>query len=135
MKRLSPKMNCFDGEVEIEKSIPVLDDTLEAFSQADILIAADVIYDINAIDHLIKIVQCFLNKSPKSKQVIFACTKRNIVTFDYFLETIREYDMTYKWIAKGEVSAALKRSFEGHYIQKRSDVQICCIQMASFGER
>ena len=77
------------------KRAHVFDDPFEAFSQADALIAADVIYDIDAIDHLVNVVKCFLVESPTSKQTIFAYTKRNAATYAYLLETILRYGMTY----------------------------------------
>ena len=105
------------------------DDTFEAFSRSEILIAADVIYDADAIDPLINVVKCFLAESPTSRKAIFSSTKRNAATFEYFLETIRKYDMTYTWLVRNEDCDSLVKIFEGNYIQKRSDVQICSIQL------
>lgn len=109
----------------------IFDKAYEAFLEADILFAADAIYDITAIDDLIRVVRCFLNESPTSKQAILSSTKRNIATFEFFLETIRKHDMTYTWIARNEECESLKRIFEGNYLQNRYDVQICRIQMSS----
>ncbi len=113
--------------IDVESN-EAFDKTYRAFSEADILFAADVIYDIAAIDDLIQVVRCFLTESPTSKLAIFACTKRNVATFEFFLETIRRYDMRYTWIARNEECESLKRIFEGNYVQNRCDVQICRIE-------
>lgn len=39
--------------------------------------------------------------------------------------------MTYTWLARNEDCEALTQIFEGNYVQQRSDVQICSIQMTS----
>lgn len=119
------RKNAIDGT-----SNESFDKTYRAFSEADILFAADVIYDITAIDDLIQVVRCFLTESPTSKQAIFASTKRNVATFEFFLETIRRHDMKYTWIARNEECESLKRIFEGNYVQNRCDVQICRIEMS-----
>lgn len=118
------------GNIDDEPN-DTFDKTYEAFLEADILFAADVIYDITAIDDLIKVVRCFLNESPTSKQAIFSSTKRHEATFEFFLETIRRHGMSYTWIARNEECESLKRIFEGNYVQNRCEVQICRIQMSS----
>ena len=72
--------------------------------------------------------------SPSSKQAIFASTKRKFETFEFFLETIRKHGMTYTWIARNEECESLTKIFEGNYVQKRSDVQICRIEVSSIQE-
>eukprot|EP00536_Pseudo-nitzschia_multiseries_P001968 jgi/Psemu1/301130/fgenesh1_kg.26_\ len=117
-----------------KKGAAAFDDTMKAFSEADILIAADVIYDIASIDSLLNVVKCFLMESPKSKQAIFATTRRNMATFEFFLETIEKYDMFCTWLARNEDCDALTKVFEGNYLQGRHDVQICRIHMTDFEE-
>ena len=107
---------------------------MKAFLEADVLLAADVIYDINAIEDLVHVVKYFLSESPDSKQAIIASTKRNMATFEFFLETIAKYGMLYTWIARGEDCEALPRIFEGNFVQERRDVSICRIHTASFRE-
>ena len=120
--------------MDTKNNIQLFHDTFQAFSQADILIAADVCYDINAIDCLVNVVKKFLAESPTSKQAIFATTKRNVATFEFFLETICKYGMKYTWLARNGDCESLQRIFEGNYTQKRFDIQICCIQIASIEE-
>ena len=131
MKQATITSNIAYDEVDHEKYTQIRSDTLEAFKEADIIFAADVIYDIDDIDYLIRLIKCFLAESPALKKAIIASTKRNEATFEFFLETIQRYSMTYSWLARNEECEAFKKIFEGSYVQKRSDVQICLIQMAS----
>lgn len=126
--------NRIHDKADDEENVGASDATYKAFSEADILFAADVIYDINAIDPLLQVVRYFLLGSPLSKKAIFSSTKRNVTTFEFFLETIRKHGMTYTWIARNEECELLTKIFEGNYVQKRSDVQICLIEMPSMGE-
>jgi hypothetical protein len=134
VKGYESKIDGIDTKADNENRFQISKSTFEAFSEADILIAADVIYDIDFIDALINVAKLFLMESPTSKQAIFVITKRNIATFEFFLETIGKYGMTYAWLARNEDWEGLKRIFEGNFAQKRSDVQICRIQMNSSTE-
>lgn len=112
-----------------ENDVAVFTDTLKAFSQAHVLIAADVVYDVSVIDHLVNVVRCFLRDSGKSNQVIFAITKRNKATFELFFDLLQECDITCKWIVKGEDCVAQKNIFECNLVQPFSDVQIFCFEL------
>lgn len=69
-----------------------------AFSSADVLIAADVTYDHGTLKPLLAIVVQFLQKSPSTKKAIFAITKRNLDTFNTFIELLKEKNVAYEWI-------------------------------------
>jgi hypothetical protein len=93
------------------------------FSRADILIAADVIYDIEVIDSLVGVVKSFLNESlSKKKQAIFAITKRNIASFELFLDKVQTYGIDCDWLITN--CASLPKVFECTFTQERSDVQV-----------
>jgi hypothetical protein len=93
------------------------------FSRADILIAADVIYDIEVIDSLVGVVKSFLNKSlSKKKQAIFAITKRNIASFELFLDKVQTYGIDCDWLITN--CDILPKVFECTFTQERSDVQV-----------
>lgn len=131
VKQATITSNIAYDEVDHEEYTQIRSGTLEAFKEADIIFAADVIYDIDAIDYLISLIKCFLVESPALKKAIIASTKRNEETFECFLDTIQRYGMTYSWLARNEECEAFHKIFQGNYSQKRSDVQICLIQMAS----
>ena len=93
------------------------------FSRADILIAADVIYDIEVIDSLVGIVKSFLSESlSRTKQAIFAITKRNIASFELFLHKVRTYGIDCDWLVTN--CDTLPKVFECTFTQERSDVQV-----------
>lgn len=99
------------------------------FNTADILIAADVTYDVSVIESLVAVIQSFLLNDPDNKEVIFAITKRNLNTFDLFLEQLKRYQVTSNWIASGEECERLPRICSCNFNQPRSDVQIARLQL------
>mmetsp|Transcript_12804 Transcript_12804/g.20614 ORF Transcript_12804/g.20614 Transcript_12804/m.20614 type:complete len:112 (+) Transcript_12804:715-1050(+) len=95
---------------------------MSAFRHADVLIAADVIYDITVIDSLVLVVKSFLEQDPRAKQTIFAITKRNMASFELFLNKIREHGINCSWLTKN--CASLPKVFECTFTQDRFDVQV-----------
>ena len=60
-----------------------------SLSSAELLLAADVIYDVVVIPHLVKIVKLFL-LSAAGKFAIFATTYRNEKTFALFISCLEK---------------------------------------------
>lgn len=106
--------------------------TRAAFVRADILIAADVIYDTSEVDSLVRVVRCFLLESPTSKQAIFALTKRNERSFDLFLNRVRLHGIHCTWLAGGKDCDAFPKVFESAFTQSRNDVRIARLAMSEF---
>jgi hypothetical protein len=102
-----------------------LNDSMESFAAADVLIAADVIYDATAIDGLIEVVKLFLLESPTTKQAIFAITKRNLVSFGVFLDRLETNNISYVWLTDNHDCEALPQIFNCNFTQSRADVRIC----------
>ena len=99
-------------------------ESLSAFYEADVLIAADVTYDVNELECLVAVVHSFLRVDPYTKQAIFGITRRNMATFERFLSLLVQYDVEYVWIADGAVCNALPKLFPCNFVQNRSDVRI-----------
>jgi predicted nicotinamide N-methyase len=102
------------------------DDTFPYFQQADVLLAADVVYDVDAVPALTATVWRFLNQGGS---VIFATTFRNHKTFDLFEEELncRGIQCQYEDPAKIE---KLPNIFPIYHIQPRSGVRICTMALA-----
>eukprot|EP00980_Cylindrotheca_fusiformis_P009369 scaffold2047_cov129-Cylindrotheca_fusiformis.AAC.48 len=101
------------------------------FTEADVLIAADVIYDVSVIDYLVAIIQNFLSVDRQEKEVILGVTQRNLATFNTFLETLRNYNISSEWIADGNDCNNLPRIFNCKFNQSRSDVRIASLKLIS----
>ena len=101
--------------------------SLEAFNRADVLIGADIVYDVHMISSLVAVVKSFLTKSQSNKKAIFGITRRNIATFELFLANLIENGIFCEWIAKGEDCDRLPKLFHCKFNQPRSDIQIACL--------
>ena len=66
-----------------------------SLSSAELLLAADVIYDVVVIPHLVKIVKLFL-LSAEGKFAIFATTYRNEKTFALFITCLEKEGVQYE---------------------------------------
>ncbi|CAJ1917261.1 unnamed protein product [Cylindrotheca closterium] len=105
------------------------DESSSELHQADILLAADVIYDRSVIESLVAVTHTFLLVDPDAKEAIFAITKRNLETFEIFLKHLNEYDIYSEWIADGEKCTSLPLVFKCKFNQERSDVRIVSLKM------
>lgn len=94
---------------------------------ADVLVAADVVYDVSGLTHLVAVVRKFLLCSTSSKYAIFAITRRNMATFATFLSLLDNEGIAYRWIASGTECAKLPKFFMCRFNQGRSDVQIALL--------
>lgn len=100
------------------------------FFDTDILIAADVVYDVHSLKDLVIVVQSFLIMAPELRKAIFGITRRNQHTFDSFIELLKEVGIDYEWIWKGEESQPLQELFPCNFVQKQTDVRIASLTLA-----
>lgn len=104
---------------------------MESFAAADVLIAADVIYDVTAVDGLVELVKLFLLESPPTKEAIFAITMRKLVSFGVFLDRLKTSNIVCDWLADNHDSEALPHVFQCNFTQSRADVRICRLTITS----
>jgi predicted nicotinamide N-methyase len=107
------------------------DTNMVKLREADLLIAADVIYDVSVIEALVAVIQTFLSENPEKKEVIHAITKRNLKTFEIFLQHLKNYNIRYDWIADGRYCANLPNAFKCNFNQPWSDIQIASLKIQS----
>ena len=105
--------------------------TLSKFQDADILMAADVIYDRSVIESLVAVMHAFLMVDPTKKEAIFAITRRNLTTFELFLKHLNEHNIHADWIADGKTCTSLPKVFKCKFNQARSDIRIASLRMKS----
>jgi predicted nicotinamide N-methyase len=66
-----------------------------SLSSGDLLLAADVVYDVSVIPHLVKVVKLFL-LSAAGKLALFATTFRNEKTFTLFITCLEKEGVQYQ---------------------------------------
>jgi predicted nicotinamide N-methyase len=103
------------------------------FSEAEVLLAADVVYDMSQIPSLVQCVKVLLSSgegagSTEKRKAIFATTFRNENTFALFTHELLCEGMACDYVEK-EVIAGLPHIFPCYFIQPRSDVRICTMTM------
>jgi hypothetical protein len=113
----------FKERTEIQTSP---DPTMVAFQKAQILIAADVIYDVSVIDKLVLVVKSFLTQSSQEpqepKEAILAITKRKMSSFHLFLERVANHGICCEYLSTN--CDNLPKIFFCNFPQGRKDVQI-----------
>ena len=101
------------------------------FDEIDVLVAADVVYDVANLKHLVAVLRCFLQKTSGAKRAIFAITKRNMRTFDTFIELLNMEGIRCDWTRTGEEDHPLPPLlFPCNFIQKRTEVRIAHLSMS-----
>lgn len=92
---------------------------------ANVVIAADVIYAVECIPDLVSTVSKFLS-SGSDRVALFATTHRNRNTFDLF-----ERELEKKLITRSDYKSqdSLPYVFPCYFNQPRSDVRICTMKM------
>ena len=103
--------------------------TSNFFDEIDVLVAADVVYDVANLKHLVAVLRCFLQKTPEAKRAIFAITKRNLRTFDTFIEQLNLEGIRCDWTRTGDGDQPLPLLFPCNFIQKRTEVRIAHLSM------
>ena len=106
------------------------------FSEAEVLLAADVVYDASQIPSLVQSVKVLLssgrvgvtNDAAEKRKAIFATTFRNEKTFALFTNELRREGISCNYVEK-EAIASLPNIFPCYFTQPRSDVRICTMTM------
>lgn len=113
---------------------------------ADVLIAADVIYDPTANESLALTILHFLRSgeprsmSPgttrgsneaKKRQAIFGITRRNMATFEKFLEQLKQHGITCEWLASEKDWKEIPLLFPCQFVQPRSHIRIASLTITS----
>ena len=108
------------------------------FSNAEVLLAADVVYDASQIPSLVRSVKVLLSPgssdatstigAAEKRKAIFATTFRNEKTFALFTSELRREGISCNYVEK-EAIASLPNIFPCYFTQPRSDVRICTMTM------
>jgi hypothetical protein len=104
---------------------------------ADVLLAADVVYDVHCIPNLVRTVKDFLSfgKRMENKKAVFATTYRNKNTFGLFENELEKSGIQCDYMSK-QLQEELPNVFPCYFNQPRGDVRICtmklCLTKGSF---
>jgi predicted nicotinamide N-methyase len=111
-----------------------------AFQRADVMIAADVIYDTTVLDGLVRVVRKFLMMGSQTlpsdsinnteKVAFFAITQRNIESFNLFIQKVEVYGISCTWLADGDDCDSLPSIVESTFSQPRKDVRIAQLALS-----
>lgn len=113
-----------------EKSDPRLQLSCELIAQANLLIAADVIYDVSAIPALVKTFKRFLLENPQvAKEILLASTMRRQETFAILQQELIKERMGCRLQVDGTYCSKLPLLFPMNFVQPRSDVKIFALSM------
>ncbi|KAL3784935.1 hypothetical protein HJC23_000020 [Cyclotella cryptica] len=117
-----------DG-LEIRQSVTNSGSTT-ALLNADVLLAADVVYDIHCIPDLVCTVNRFLScgNSLENKKALFATTYRNKTTFDLFENELEKRGILCDYIPK-QLQEGLPSIFPCYFNQQHADVRLCCMKL------
>ena len=106
-----------------------MDTTFKFFQDADVLLAADVVYDIAVVPTLATVIKRFLIGG-EHRNAIFATTLRNRKTFDLFESALH----THRIICRYEDPSMIEK-LPNHvpitHVQPRSDIRICVLTLDS----
>ena len=106
--------------------------SIEAISKADVLLAADVVYDRNCISDLVSTVCKFLSQTNLSSEdnghriAIFATTFRNKDTFALFEKELENHNIVCSYDYSLE---ELPNIFPCYWNQPRADVRVCTMSL------
>lgn len=98
-----------------------METSVKALSRAHVLLAADVIYDVEVIASLARAVRRFLTSD--DKVAIFATTLRNRATFDAFENELLDQGILCKYVER-EILERVPYIFPVYHVQPRSDIRI-----------
>lgn len=118
-----------NNAIAANKHEPPWGDSIEAVSKAGVLIAADVVYDVDCIPTLVATVSNFLRKPTHldhERIAIFATTYRNEATFALFEKELEEQSIACTYDNSIE---DLPNVFPCYFTQPRSDVRVCRMEM------
>jgi predicted nicotinamide N-methyase len=105
---------------------------LTAVANANVLLAADVIYDGSVVPSLVRLIHYFFESQSLSiarpKNVLFAATLRHQSSMELLEKELASRQMTLNLLASGQDCDELPRLFPTKFVQPRSDVRIYSIQ-------
>ncbi|KAL9178608.1 hypothetical protein ACHAXT_001946 [Thalassiosira profunda] len=107
-------------------SEPPWANSVEALSKADVLIAADVVYDPAVVPDLVATVSRFLGANDNERSAIFATTFRNKDTFALFKRELDGKDIICTYDNSLD---DLPDIFPCYFNQPRSDVRVCTMKL------
>ena len=128
---------CAEGDNDINGRREVSTGKPFQISEAEVLLAADVVYDASQIPSLVQSVKLLLSSgggsgatrdATKKRKAIFATTFRNEKTFALFTNELLNEGISCKYVEK-EVIASLPNIFPCYFTQPRSDVRICTMTL------
>lgn len=98
---------------------------------ADVLVAADVVYDRDELDALVGTFQRFASSghSLKRKRILLASTSRNQETFEMLMEKLRQNNIIANLAMKGCECASIPCVFPLKFRQHRTDVSIYSLSL------
>ena len=106
--------------------------SIQALSKANVLLAADVVYDVDCIPDLVSTVSKFLSQSKVAeddeKIAIFATTFRNKSTFNLFEEELEKNNVLCAYYDQSMIDE-LPNIFPCYWNQPRTDVRICTMRL------
>jgi predicted nicotinamide N-methyase len=115
-----------------EASDPRLQESCEKIAQANLLIAADVVYDVCAIPSLVKTFQRFFSDSDKdddSKTILLASIMRRRETFAVLQDELKAKGIDCNVVVDGDYCAELPLVFPMNFVQPRKDVNIYVLKI------
>jgi predicted nicotinamide N-methyase len=104
----------------------------KALSEADVLLAADVAYDSSVIGCLAQTVRTFLTSvgnSGRPKKVLFAKNLRNKQTSNLLERELANVGIESRVLATGHACEQLPLTFPTKFVQPRSDIRICSLEL------
>ena len=106
--------------------------SIQALSKSNVLLAADVVYDVDCIPDLVSTVSKFLSQSKVAeddeKIAIFATTFRNKSTFNLFEEELEMNNVLCAYYDQSMIDE-LPNIFPCYWNQPRTDVRICTMRL------
>ena len=114
--------------------------------EADILIAADVVYDPTVTDSLALTIHRFLRSGEaqsidpcktsgstekRERKAIFGITRRNMETFEAFLGQLKQYNIACIWLAGENDWKDIPLIFPCQFVQPRSHICIASLTITS----
>lgn len=105
-----------------------LEHTAEMIARADLLVAADVVYDVSAIPALVQTFKRFFLGSLQ-KEILLASTMRRKETFAVLLDVLGKEGIDCKLKVDGNACAKLPVVFPMNFVQPRKDVNIYSLSM------
>ena len=103
-------------------------ESIAALSNADVLLAADVVYDVQCIPDLVNTISSFLSGNVGRKTALFATTYRNKRTFDLFEGELKKKNVSCDYVSI-QLHKELPDIFPCYFNQPRGDVRICTMKL------